>query len=78
MQQRLTHQMEIQEAYLATHAVGEKVELLLTQLPSLPMMLRTEMAVQITSICDFYVTAIYHHTAKIAIFGTSAKKSGFI
>ena len=60
MEQGLTHQMEIKETDLSTDLVGEQVEFLCTQLSLFPGVLGTEVTVEITGICDFYVTTINH------------------
>jgi len=60
MEQGLTHQMEIKETDLSTDLVGEQVEFLYTQLSLFPGVLGTEVTVEITGVCDFYVTTINH------------------
>ena len=60
MEQGLTHQMEIKETDLSTDLVGEQVEFLCTQLSLFPGVLGTEVTVEITGVCDFYVTTINH------------------
>ena len=61
MEQRLTHQMEIEETHLPPDPVREQVEFLRRQLPPVPVMLGAEVAVEVANVRDFYVTAIYHH-----------------
>jgi len=53
--------MEIEEADLPSYSVREQVEFLSRQLPFLPMVFRTEVAVEIASIRDFYIATIYHN-----------------
>ena len=60
MEQRLAHQVEIEEAHLVPHPIRDEIELLCTQLPLLAMMLGAEIAIQIAGIGYFDVTAVYH------------------
>jgi hypothetical protein len=60
MEQGLTHQVEIKETDLSTDLVGEQVEFLCTQQSLFPGVLGTEVTVEVTGICDFYVTTINH------------------
>ena len=60
MEQGLTHQMEIKETDLSPDLVGEQVEFLCTQLSLFPGVLGTEVTVEITGVCDFYVTTVNH------------------
>ena len=60
MKQGLAHQMEVEETNLSTDLVGEQVEFLCTQLSLFPGVLGTEVTVEITGVCDFYVTTINH------------------
>ena len=61
MEQRLAHQVEIEEAHLAPHLIRDEIEFLCTQLPLLAMMLGAEIAIQIAGIGYFDVTAVYHN-----------------
>ena len=60
MEQGLTHQMEVEETNLPPDLVGEQVEFLCTQLSLFPGVLGTEVTVEITGVCDFYVTTVNH------------------
>ena len=60
MEQGLAHQMKIEETNLSTDLIGEQVEFLCTQLSLFPGVLGTEVTVEITGVCDFYVTTINH------------------
>ena len=60
MKQGLAHQMEVEETNLPADLVGEQVEFLCTQLSLFPGVLGTEVTVEITGVCDFYVTTINH------------------
>ena len=60
MEQGLAHQMKIEETNLSTDLVGEQVEFLSTQLSLFPGVLGTEVTVEITGVCDFYVTTVNH------------------
>ena len=60
MEQWFAHQMKIEETDLSTDLVGEQVEFLCTQLSLFPGVLGTEVTVEITGVCDFYVTTINH------------------
>lgn len=52
--------MEVEETDLSTDFVSEQVEFLSTQLSLFPGVFGTEVTVEITGVCDFYVTTINH------------------
>ena len=60
VEQWLAHEMEIEETDLPLDFVCEKVEFFCAQLPFASSMFRTEVAVEVASVCYFYVAAIYH------------------
>lgn len=62
------HQMEVEETNLPTDLVGEQVEFLCTQLSLFPGVLGTEVTVEITGVCDFYVTTINHSLSLSFLF----------
>ena len=60
MQQRLAHQVEIEELYLAPQTVGQGVELLECEPALLSVGLGTEQAVKVTDVCYFKIATRYH------------------
>ena len=60
VEQGLSHEMEIEETHLAFQLTGEQVELFCRELSLRSVVLRTEVAVQVARIDNFYVTAVYH------------------
>ena len=60
MQERLAHEVEIEEFHFPTQALGEFVEFIGRKSAFFPRRLGTETAVKVTDICYFEVTAGYH------------------
>lgn len=60
VEQGLSHEMEVEETHFAFQLTGEQVELFCRELSLRSVVLRTEVAVQVACIDNFYVTAVYH------------------
>ena len=60
VEQGLSHEMEVEETCLSFQLTGEQVELFCRELSLRSVVLRTEVAVQVARIDNFYVTAVYH------------------
>lgn len=60
VEQRFSHEMEVEETCLSLQLTGEQVEFLCRELSLLPVVLGTEVAAQIARVGYFYITAVYH------------------
>ena len=61
VQQRLAHEMKIEEFYLATQFVGKQIKLRRRQTTLLPRRLGAKKTIEVTYIGNFKITACNHY-----------------